>query len=221
MYNITRKQIWAAILTAAAVFSLTGCAGNNGDQEPSYTEATMGVVETTEEYTSNTDYLYIKNEDGTIAISGYTGSNSIVTVPETVDGLKVTAIGDHAFEANWDLEEIVLPEGITYIGESAFMDCGSLKTVNIPETTVTIRRAAFASCASLDNVTVPESVAQIMEEAFSGCGSLKNLTIASTSVIYESWGLDKEVMPELVITCPEGSKVSTWAKDNGFETAAY
>lgn len=220
MRNVTKKQIWAAILTAAAVFSLTGCSSGD-DSEPSYTEATMGVVETTEEYTSNTDYLYIKNEDGTIAISGYTGSNSIVTVPETVDGLKVTAIGDHAFEANWDLEEVVLPEGITYIGESAFMDCGSLKTVNIPESTVSIRRAAFASCASLDNVIIPEGVAEIMEEAFSGCGSLKNLTVASTSVIYESWGLDSEVMPELVITCPEGSKVSTWAEENGFTTAAY
>lgn len=220
MRNITKKQIWAAILTAAAVFSLTGCSSGD-DSEPSYTEATMGVVETTEEYTSNTDYLYIKNEDGTIAISGYTGSNSIVTVPETVDGLKVTAIGDHAFEANWDLEEVVLPEGITYIGESAFMDCGSLKTVNIPESTVSIRRAAFASCASLDNVIIPEGVAEIMEEAFSGCGSLKNLTVASTSVIYESWGLDIQVMPELVITCPEGSKVSTWAEENGFTTASY
>ncbi len=219
MRNFTKKQIWAALLTAATIFSLTGC-DSFGSDKTDYTEATMGVVETTAEYTSNTDYLYIKNEDGTIAISGYTGSNSILTVPDTVDGLKVTAIGDHAFEANWDLEEIVLPEGITYIGESAFMDCGKLKSVTIPETTVTIRRAAFASCSALDNVVVPASVAEIMEETFSGCGSLKNLTIASTSVIYESWGLDSEVMPDLVITCPEGSQISTWAKENSFKTAA-
>lgn len=219
MRNFTKKQVWAALLTAAAIFSLTGCDAFGSDKTD-YTEATMGVVETTAEYTSNTDYLYIKNEDGTIAISGYTGSNSILTVPDTVDGLKVTAIGDHAFEANWDLEEVILPDGVTYIGESAFMDCGKLKSITIPETTVTIRRAAFASCSALDNVTVPASVAEIMEEAFSGCGSLKNLTVASTSVIYDSWGLDKEVMPELVITCPDGSKISTWASENGFNTSA-
>ncbi|MDD6270183.1 MAG: leucine-rich repeat domain-containing protein [Oscillospiraceae bacterium] len=219
MANFTKKQIWAAFLTAAAIFSLAGCSSSDSDKTD-YTEATMGVVTTTAEYTSNTEYLYIKNEDGTIAVSGYTGSEANVTVPDTIDGLKVTAIGDHAFEANWDLETITLPEGITYIGESAFMDCGSLKSVNVPETTVTIRRAAFAGCSALDNVVVPASVAQIMEETFSGCGSLKNLTIASTSVIYESWGLDKETMTELVITCPEGSQISTWANENGFATAA-
>lgn len=124
------------------------------------------------------------------------------------------------FEANWDLTDVTLPEGITYIGEGAFMDCGKLQSVNVPSTTVTIRRAAFASCSALDNVTVPESVAQIMEEAFSGCGSLTNLTIESTSVIYESWGLDKEIMPDLVITCPSGSKISEWADENGFTTEA-
>ncbi len=217
--NFTKKQIWAALLTAAAIFSLTGC-DSSGSDKTDYTEATMGVVETTAEYTSNTDYLYIKNDDGTIAISGYTGSNSILTVPDTVDGLKVTAIGDHAFEANWDLEEVILPEGITFIGESAFMDCGSLKSVTIPDTAVTIRRAAFASCSSLDNVIIPESVAEIMEETFSGCGNLKNLTIESSSVIYESWGLDIETMPDLVITCPDGSSISEWANENGFQTKA-
>lgn len=220
MRNITKKQIWAAILTAAAVFSLTGCSlGKDSDNEPK--EKAMGIVETTQEYTSSTDYLYIKNEDGTIAISGYTGSDSIVTVPDTIDNLKVTAVGDHSFEANWDIEEVILPDGIKYIGESAFMDCGSLKSVNIPAGTETIRRAAFASCSSLDNVSVPESVTKIMEETFSGCGSLKNLTIAGTSVAYESWGLDSNIMPELVITCPDNSEISKWANENGFTAAAY
>ncbi|MBQ8513798.1 MAG: leucine-rich repeat domain-containing protein [Ruminococcus sp.] len=222
MRNFTKKQLWAALLTAATLLAMTGCAENNGDTDTTqYTEATIGVVDTTEEYSSETPYLYIKNEDGTIAISGYTGSDAVLEVPSTIDGFVVTAIGDHAFEANWDLEEVILPEGITYIGESAFMDCGSLRSVNIPSTVDTIRRAAFASCSVLDNVTVPSSVTVIMEEAFSGCASLKNLTIESTAVTYdEDWGLSTEMMPELVITCPDASAIAEWAKENGFETAS-
>ena len=157
MRNITTKQLWAALLTAAALFSMTGCAALGDTDTTSYTESTIGIVETTEEYVSQTDYLYIKNEDGTIAISGYTGSDTVVNVPDTVDGLKVTAIGDHAFEANWDIEQVVLPEGITYIGESAFMDCGSLTSVNVPESTDTIRRAAFAGCSAIAEISVPEN----------------------------------------------------------------
>lgn len=220
MRNITSKQLWAALLTMAAVLAMTGCSGDGNDNATSYTEATIGIVDTTEEYVSDSDYLFIKNEDGTIAISGYTGSSAVVEVPTQVDGMTVTAIGDHAFEANWDIEEIILPEGITYIGESAFMDCGNLSKINIPESVTTIRRAAFAGCSVLDNVTVPAAAAVIMEETFSGCASLKSLSIGSGTVVYENWGLDKELMPELVITCPDGSKVSEWAAANGFETAA-
>lgn len=221
MRNFTRKQLWAAFLTAATLFAMTGCSGIGGDTDTtSYTESTIGIVDTTEEYSSQTPFLYIKNDDGTIAISGYTGSDAVLEVPATVDGFQVTAIGDHAFEANWDLEEVILPEGITYIGESAFMDCGSLKTVKIPESVSTIRRAAFASCSVLDNVTVPAAVSVIMEEAFSGCASLKSLTIASDMVAYEDWGLDAEMMPELVIACSDSSEIAKWAADNGFETAA-
>ena len=205
----------------AAVLAMTGCSGENGDTDAtSYTEAAIGVVETTEEYVSQSDYLYIKNEDGTIAISGYSGSAAVVEVPAEIDGMAVTAIGDHAFEANWDIEEIVLPEGITYIGESAFMDCGSLKKVTIPQSVTTLRRAAFAGCSVLDNVVVPANTAVIMEETFSGCASLKSLTITNSAVAYENWCLDKEIMPELVITCPDGSEISAWAAENGFETAS-
>ena len=221
MRNLTRKQLWAALLTAATLFAMTGCSGIGGDtNSTSYTESTIGIVDTTEEYSSETPFLYIKNDDGTIAISGYTGSDAVLEVPATVDGFQVTAIGDHAFEANWDLEEVTLPEGITYIGESAFMYCGSLRSVNIPETVGTILRAAFASCSVLDNVTVPAGVKVIMEEAFSGCASMKNLTVVSDSVVYENWGLDFEMMPELVITCSDSSQISALASENGFATAA-
>ncbi len=219
MRNFTKKQIWAALLTAATLFSMAGCNGLGGGTDTTqYSEATIGVVDTTEEYTSQSEYLYIKNEDDTIAISGYTGSDSIISVPSAIDGLTVTAIGDHAFEANWDIEEIVLPDGVTYVGESAFMDCGNLKRVSMPESVETIRRAAFAGCSVLNDVIVPSQVSVIMEEAFSGCASLTSLTIESKEVAYESWGLDQEIMTDLVISCADDAAIKTWAEDNGFKT---
>ncbi len=219
MSNITKKQLWAAFLTVAAVLAMPGCSALTGDTDTTkYSEATIGIVDTTEEFESQTDYSYIKNDDGTIAVSGYKGNETVATVPETIDGMNVTAIADHAFEANWNLEEVILPEGITYIGESAFMDCGNLKKVNIPESTETLRRAAFAGCSVLDNIVVPAKTSVIMEETFSGCASLKSLTIVNDAVTYANWGLDKEVMPELTITCPDGSTTMDWARNNGFDT---
>ena len=42
------------------------------------------------------DYTYTTN-NGTITLIAYTGSGGAVTIPDVLDGLPVTTIGDHAF----------------------------------------------------------------------------------------------------------------------------
>jgi len=71
------------------------------------------------------DFLYLSNESGA-TIMGYTGSEASVTVPETINELTVTEIGDGAFEGNTTLEAIDLPDSITVIGVKAFANCSNL-----------------------------------------------------------------------------------------------
>src|SRR5438445_6062883 len=40
---------------------------------------------------------YVTNDDNTITITGYTGPGGDVTIPNTINGLPVTFIGDYAF----------------------------------------------------------------------------------------------------------------------------
>lgn len=221
MMQHLKRNVWAAILTLATLFSVTGC-GNDDGSESSVDLSNIASAMVTEGTTEAvaTDYAYIMNEDGTIAISGYNGTETDLEVPSTIDGYVVTAIGDHAFEANWDLKSVTLPEGITVIGESAFSDCGSLTAVVMPETVKTIRRGAFISCSALTTLHVPASVTEIMEEAFTGCGSLTDLTIGSSSVKYENWWLDVASCPvDMTITCPAGSEIEAWAEKNDIATA--
>ncbi len=42
------------------------------------------------------DYTYTTN-NGTITITQYTGPGGAVTIPDTINGLPVTSIGDQAF----------------------------------------------------------------------------------------------------------------------------
>jgi hypothetical protein len=66
-------------------------------------------------------FTYTTNADNvSITITGYTGTDSESTIPETIDGFTVTAIGDHAFDGSTTLNDIVVPATMTKIGDFAF-----------------------------------------------------------------------------------------------------
>lgn len=72
-------------------------------------------------------------EDGqTVSITGFDGSRSVVEIPETYGGAKVTSIAAGAFRGQTMITDVVIPEGVTYIGREAFAGCSALVRVKIP-----------------------------------------------------------------------------------------
>lgn len=86
-------------------------------------------------YYSDT-WVYALREDGTAEIVRCDQPETVgsLTVPETVNGIAVTAIGDKAFSQCYYLTDVTLPEGITHIGDFAFEDCTDMETLTIPST---------------------------------------------------------------------------------------
>ncbi|HEY5296545.1 MAG TPA: leucine-rich repeat domain-containing protein [Verrucomicrobiae bacterium] len=74
------------------------------------------------------DYTYTTN-NGTITITEYVGSDSAVIIPDTINGLPVTSIGDYAFPYSPNLTNVTIGDGITNVGDYAFSDCTSLNTI--------------------------------------------------------------------------------------------
>lgn len=73
------------------------------------------------------------SEDGqTVSITGFDGSRSVVEIPETYGGAKVTSIAAGAFRGQTMITDVVIPEGVTYIGREAFAGCRALVRVKIP-----------------------------------------------------------------------------------------
>jgi hypothetical protein len=63
------------------------------------------------------------NPDNTVTVTGYRGPGGAVTIPTNIDGLIVTVIGDHAFDAflgNTSPTSITFPDSITSIGSGVF-----------------------------------------------------------------------------------------------------
>lgn len=58
----------------------------------------------------NSDFAVLRN-GSSVTITGYTGNSSVVTVPETIDGFKVTGIAANAISSG--ITKIVIPSGVT------------------------------------------------------------------------------------------------------------
>ena len=98
-------------------------------------------------------FTYTTN-NGTITITGYTGSGGAVTVPSTTNGYPVTCIGYNAFYECTKLTSIAIPDSVTTIGHSAFGYCSSLTSVTIPDSVTDITDDAFQDCARLTAILV-------------------------------------------------------------------
>ena len=81
---------------------------------------------------------YYHQEDGSIGISGYTGSETDLVIPAEIGGDSVTGIGLIAFRDCIGLKSVVLPDTVTYIGDGAFGGCTNLSSVTIPDSVTSI-----------------------------------------------------------------------------------
>jgi hypothetical protein len=104
----------------------------------------------------NEDYTYVL-KDGYAVISGYTGTESKIELPDVIEGHIVTKIGESAFRNNEVLEEISIPDSITAIDYNAFSYCTALKEITLPKTIAMIDSNAFYNCINLEAIHVDKT----------------------------------------------------------------
>ena len=123
------------------------------------------------------DYQYTVLSDGTVEINKYNGSASILDIPGSIEGRRVTSVGYRAFYNCTSLTKITIPDSVTSIGNHAFFNCTSLTDITIPDSITSIGNYAFNYCTSLTEITIPNSVTSIGNHAFFNCTSLTEITI--------------------------------------------
>jgi len=122
---------------------------------------------------SGNDFDILQNAQGGITITKYTGSRRQVVIPETIEGFKVTEIGEGAFinvkkDKYSAIEQAVytvfIPNTVTAIRNRAFKG-QLLREVRIGNSVKTIGSEAFCGCY-LTSLTIPNSVTEIGWDAF-------------------------------------------------------
>lgn len=73
------------------------------------------------------DYLYTVLEDGTVEIVGYEGDDTQLVIPDVIDGMSVSSIGDNAFNGCETISAVMIPDSVIKIGSYAFLNCSVLE----------------------------------------------------------------------------------------------
>jgi hypothetical protein len=135
-----------------------------------------------------------KVENGSITITKFIGfDEKEIIVPNIIDGLKVTTIGESAFSKCTGIEKIVISEGITEIHNGAFFGCTALKDVVLPTTLRKLGKVpsvpkgmyswqwpryegVFENCA-ITEIQLPPSLGFIGGKAFRYCRNLQKMNL--------------------------------------------
>jgi hypothetical protein len=89
-----------------------------------------------------------------ITIAGFIGSGNSVAIPDTINGLPVTALASGVFDnaAGVALTNVILEANLTTIGEYAFAACDHLDSITIPGSVTNLGAEAFMFCDNLTSV---------------------------------------------------------------------
>lgn len=163
-----------------------------------------------EEWVKVVPYTYT-TANNEVTITGYTGTDKDIVIPDTLGGNPVTAIGERAFE-NKGLTGVTLPNSLKVINEAAF-GANNITCVTLPNSVVNVGKFSFAmnklssltlgsvqtigECAfrgnNLTTVTMPSSVTDIGYNAFAANGGTvgtENESGSIDTVSAGTWNLE-------------------------------
>ncbi|MBQ5883191.1 MAG: leucine-rich repeat domain-containing protein [Clostridia bacterium] len=157
------------------------------------------------------DYKYsVDTENKSVTLLKYIGNDSTPTIPETVNGMNVTTIGNSCFKSS-DITGVYIAKTVTTISTAAFNNCQNLKNVYFLGTNyVEIGESVFENCISLTNVFLSANTTSIGANAFANCTALKKIKIPeAVTVIGQNAfaGCSKD----LTIVCKSGTLAETVA----------
>ena len=165
-------------------------AGNSGDDNTGV-EQTVTIDRVT--YTLSSQNTYA------VTSSSLTSSDTEITIPDYVNNITVTSIGEDAFRNKNYLKTVTLPQTVKEIGNSAFNSCDLLKTINLENVEsigssafkdTIVLNADFSSLKSLGENAFSNSrvkkalfssgITEIPKSAFSGCSLLLEVSLPDT-----------------------------------------
>ena len=169
------------------------------------------------------DWEYIEEDDGTITLTSYKGTDTTVIMPNSINGKRVKkisgttpslAVGTHkGYFSIWSAE---IREGEEYFPYIKGQD--TITKVIISPGIEEIESSdygdgAFAYSTALEEIIIPDTIVKMGEGTFGGCKNLKKVNISKKlntidkSTFGSCMNLENIIIPSIVTTIESGALV--------------
>lgn len=151
---------------------------------------------------SDSLYEYEETSRGIKILKFIDFDDPVIVIPNTIEGKRVIAIGNHAFKGCVGIEKIIISDGIEMLGNGVFLNCRGLKEAVLPGTLRCIGTTDPTGCpkilgsltkydgafeyTGLEKITIPDSVKFIGDNTFAGCAQLKRVVLPKLKEIKEN-----------------------------------
>lgn len=123
------------------------------------------------DFTTTTDTIRVSRSEtySGVKITGYTGDDETLVIPETINGKQVVSIGTGAI-ANKNFTTLVLPRTLRKVEDGAVVGCSSLKTLYMGDGVLSISNDAFdaATCSNWSEFRLSATTAPRYAASYDG-----------------------------------------------------
>ena len=190
-------------VTSIGVMAFDGCSGLTS------TEAPAGFFDVPE-----ADWPYCTKILSQVTVNaGELTENALLFINRSyktlqtldVSGVTNTEFADEAFKGYYNLQQLVLPEGLQKVGYMMVAGCKNLQSINIPASVEEIEQSAFEDCRSIKSITFGGSAAGAPERFNAPAASASQLRRIGNWAFYNAHELQNLVIPEGVTEIGDGA----------------
>lgn len=152
-------------------------------------------------YVKYGDYTCEVVSPGFVYIAGYNGSETELSLPISIEGVRVIGISDDAF-ADSKITSVRIPTDYKVIGNRAFYNAANITEIVLPSALTSIGSSAFAGMTGLVSfdMSAATSLTTISNGMLSGAVSLKSIEIPDNitsiySFAFNNTGIESVVLP--------------------------
>ncbi len=192
---------------------------NITDDEDNITEVTEVTEAVLRSYKTApaSDFEYEEEGNG-IKINKYIGDDTIVVIPDEIDGKPVTQLKPYIFSNDSTVRGVKIPNTVKEL-KFTFVNNKNVQAI-ICEGIEIAGEYTFMNCAELNTLVLGENLKELGVYCIAACQKLEEVYISpNVTVITTTGGSSRAIFygcPNLTVIGEAGSTIETYVKENGY-----